>query len=447
MSLQGYRGRVLEILEAAGVAVGDRIRVRKSSQVFEGVLMPRSELGDDQHIVLKLDDGYNIGIAISEDLSVEKLGAFVEIKPQLPPIPIEKREGLPHVAIVSTGGTIASRVDYRTGAVSPALTAQDLYSVVPELSNIAYIEAEVLYSIFSENMKPEYWSGMAKRAAKYIEEGVDGIVVTHGTDTLGYSSAALSFALRNLPCPVVFVGSQRSSDRPSSDAAMNLVSAVTFAGKSPIAEVVIVMHGESGDTYCYAHRGTKVRKCHTSRRDAFRSINAQPLARVKEGVVEVLTSNYNPRKESRDDFYVDAEFDEKVVLIKSFPGMTGEFIDHAVDKRYHGIVLEGTGLGHVPMYIFDSIKRAVEEGLAVVMTSQCLWGRINMNVYSTGRELLAMGVIPGEDMLPETALVKLMWVLAKTQDLKEVKKLMLTNIAGEISPRTCYSYYFGGEVE
>jgi len=431
----GYAGKLLKVLRDRGIEVYDRIRVVKNGFLYEGVLMPKPELSHPSCIILKLDNGYNVGISITSETKIELVAKGRPAKPELPPVPLKIREDLPEVVIIGTGGTIASRVDYKTGAVYPALTARDLYNIVPELSDIARLKMDVLFNIFSEDMTPKRWEAIARTVAKYVEEGVAGVVITHGTDTMGYTAAALSFALQDLPIPVVLVGAQRSSDRPSSDAALNLISAVKIAAQSPIAEVVVVMHGETGDTYCLVHRGTKVRKCHTSRRDAFRSINARPLAKVYKDRIVMLTSSYRRRDPNRQ-LKLEAKFDEKVQLIKTFPGIDPEIIDFLVDKGYHGIVLEGTGLGHAPEYILPSIKRAIEEGVAVVMTSQCLWGRINMNVYRRGVELLKMGVIPGEDMLPETALVKLMWVLAHTRDLKEVRRLMLTNIAGEINPRT-----------
>ncbi len=402
--------------------------------------MPPADLSDDKHVVIKLDNGYNVGIRLGHDVKLELVSRSPKYKPELPEVPIKLREGLPKVAIISTGGTIASRVDYVTGAVYPALSARDLYNVVPELGDIANIDAHILFSIFSEDMHPNLWSKIAEAVAEKIKDSPEGVVVTHGTDTMGYTAAALSFALRSLPVPVVLVGAQRSSDRPSSDAAMNLMDAVLVAAKAPFAEVVVVMHGEVGDTYTLVHRGVKVRKCHTSRRDAFRSINATPLAKVEGGEIKLLINNYVPRDRGRK-LEVKARFEEKVALVKIYPGFDGSILDYLVEKGYRGIVLEGTGLGHAPHLAFNSIKRAIDSGLVVVMTSQCIWGRINMNVYRTGVELLKMGVIPGGDMLPETALVKLMWALGQSKDPDEVKRIMLTNIAGELSERTQHNDY------
>lgn len=402
--------------------------------------MPRATLSEKQFIVIKLDNGYNVGIKFDDKTFLEKISSEEALKQYKPSIKVEYDSKLPNVAIISTGGTIASRVDYRTGAVHPALTTEDILEFAPEIMNVANIKAEVLFSLLSENMTATHWARIAEEIAKKINEGVDGVVIPHGTDTMSYTAAALAFALRNLPVTVTLVGSQRSSDRPSSDAAMNLYSAVLVAAKAPFAEVVVTMHGETGDTYCLVHRGTKVRKMHTSRRDAFRTINDVPLAKIENGKLIILNRNYKPRTKNRE-VILENKFDDKVALVKIYPGIPNEIIDFLVDRKYHGIVLEGTGLGHVPEKLFNSLKRAVEEEIPVIMTSQCLWGRINMNVYSTGRELLAIGVIPGEDMLPEVALVKLMWVLAKTRNLNEVRKLMQTNIAGEINHRTTFLTY------
>ena len=434
--LKGYRGAVLELLQKAGVKIGDLIKVERNGQTYEGYLMPRYELSSEQTIVIKLKNGYNIGVRATPNTKVTKIGEGhppVFAKPPTPP----KKPGLPEVAIVSTGGTIASRVDYRTGAVLPALSAEDLYSTVPELSDVAAIDAEILFSIFSENMTPKQWTEIAKTVAKHIERGVDGVVVCHGTDTMGYTAAALSFALQNLPVPVVLVGSQRSSDRPSSDAALNLISAVRAAAYAPFAEVVVAMHETSSDTSIALHRGTKVRKCHTSRRDTFKSINARILGRVVDDKIEIVDSSFRPRDKSRK-LVVKPDFSDKAALIKFYPGMSSSIIDHLVDDGFRGIVLEGTGLGHVGNYLFDSVRRAVREGVVVAMTSQCLWGRVNMNVYDTGVDLLRMGVVPLEDMLPETAYVKMSWALAQTDEPAEVVELLRTNIANEFSPRTEY---------
>jgi glutamyl-tRNA(Gln) amidotransferase subunit D len=252
---------------------------------------------------------------------------------------------------------------------------------------------------------------------------------------MGYTAAALSFALQDLPVPVLIVGAQRSADRPSSDAATNLLAAVLAAAEAPFAEVAVAMHETTSDASIVLHRGTKVRKCHTSRRDAFESINATPLARIEDQKLTMLTETFHTRDLSRK-LRLKPAFEEKVAMIKFYPGMDPTIIDFCTEKGYKGIVLEGTGLGHISKSCHDAIGKAVEKGIVIAMTSQCIWGRINMNVYDSGRDLQALGVIPLEDMLPETALVKLMWVLPQTRNIEEAKKLLTMNVVGEISPRT-----------
>jgi glutamyl-tRNA(Gln) amidotransferase subunit D len=430
----GYRGEALEAIKKAEAEIGDLIRITKNAEAYEGILIPRSEYGDEKHIVIKLKSGYNIGIYITPTTKIEKIGKGA--KPTFEPSPLPQQNAeLPKVAIISTGGTIASRVDYRTGAVRPALTASDLYSVVPELANIARIDTQILFSLFSENITPKHWTQIAKAVAKQIAEGVSGVVIAHGTDTMAYTAAALSFALQNLPIPVILVGSQRSADRPSSDAATNLIGAVTAAAKAPFAEVAIAMHETPSDDSITLHRGTKVRKCHTSRRDTFKSVNTSPIARIQDQKIIMSTEDYKKRDPTKK-LILKPEFNDKVALLKFYPGMNPTIIDWCVKNEYKGIVLEGTGLGHVSEYCFNAIKDAAEHNIVVAMASQCIWGRVNMNVYDSGRDLQALGVIPLEDMLSETALVKLMWIFGQTHDFEEAKRLLKANIAGEFSPRT-----------
>ena len=441
----GYKGSALEALKKADCDVGDIIRVTSKGKTYEGILIPRSELGEGTVVIVKMKSGYNIGIRITPDVKIEKVGKGTKPAFASPPLP-KQNPALPHVVIMSTGGTIASRVDYRTGAVRSALSASDLYGVVPELSDVAQVDTEIVFSLYSENITQKHWKELAETVAKRIQEGVDGVVIAHGTDTMAYTSAALSFALQNLPVPVVVVGAQRSSDRPSSDAATNLIGAVKAAGEAPFAEVALAMHENVSDTAIALHRGTKVRKCHTSRRDTFKSINGFPIAKVKDQQVTMLTNQYQHRDASKK-LILKPNFSEKAALIKFYPGLDPAIIDYYVDKGAKGILLEGSGLGHVSKYCFDSIKNAVAKGVVVALASQCIWGRVNMNVYDTGRDLLSFGVIPLDDMFPETALVKLMWVLGQTNDAKEAIKLLKTNIAGEFSPRTLpqENIFEGGE--
>ncbi|MCX6643064.1 MAG: Glu-tRNA(Gln) amidotransferase subunit GatD [Candidatus Bathyarchaeota archaeon] len=434
-ALPGYRGKLRQILMDADSKVGDIVNIYASGHVYEGSLMPRVESADDWHVVLKQKSGYNVGIKLTGDLKVTKIGEAKRPEFRSPPLPPPK-QGLPKVSIISTGGTIASRVDYITGGVYAAMNSRDLLSIVPELADIAQIDATILYSVFSENINSDHWEGMAREVEKKIGEGVDGIVLTHGTDTMGYSTAALSFAIQNLPVPVIFVGSQRSSDRPSSDSATNLVGVVNAAAYAPFAGVVLGMHEGTSDDNIIFHPGAKVRKCHSSARYAFKTVNANPIARWKEGKMKMISDSYQRRSDSVP--IVRNKFEKKVALLKFTPGFDPMIVDVVVDAGFRGIVFEGTGLGHVSEACYESIGRATKAGLLIGMTSQCIWGRVNMNVYSMGRELTRRGVEPLEDMLPETAYVKMMWSLGQTKDSEEARMLLKTNIAGEYNDRTPY---------
>lgn len=433
-----YKGFCKEFLESCGVSIGDIVSIKKKDIEYKGMLLNRSKGLDDIHVVLKLANGYNIGVDIT-DVELTLLEKGEKPKIELPPLDTEKNPEKLDISIISTGGTVASIIDYKTGAVHPAFTADDLLRANPELMEQANIKGEAVLNILSENMKPEYWIKTARSIADEINEGSDGVILAHGTDTMHYTSAALSFILQT-PVPVVLTGAQRSSDRPSSDAFLNLMMSVG-AAKSDLAEVMVCMHATEDDSYAYLHRGTKVRKMHTSRRDTFRSINTQPLARIDKGKIQLLDENVHYNKRNEDPLELMDNLEPRVALIKSYPGISSEIIDYHLDKGYRGLVLEGTGLGHIPDEIIPALERANDNKVPVIMTSQCLYGRINMNVYSTGRRLVEAGVISALDMLPETAYVKLIWTLGQTDDLDEIKRIMQTNLKGEIEEKTSNKYF------
>ncbi len=406
--------------------LGDRISVKRNGTSFEGVLMPSRREG---YLVIKLDNGYNVGLCAAK-CELTPLHSHPQSQPAHKNRPLQVKEGLPLVSILSTGGTIASKVDYRTGAVTSQFSAGEIISAIPELEEIANYRARVIYQILSENMRAEYWIKLAQSVAEEIRAGAQGVIITHGTDTMMYTAAALSFMLKT-PVPVVIVGSQRSSDRPSSDASMNAVCAASVA-ISDIAEVCVVMHGTTSDDYCSIHRGTRVRKMHTSRRDAFQSINQAPLGKVDYRTRKVET--FHPyRRRGEVELQLMDRLDPRCALVKYTPGSSPDILNYYIDKGYRGIVLEGTGLGHVASDWIEGIKRATEENIPVVVTSQCLRGRICDRVYDTGRDMLDGGAIEGEDMLPEVALVKLMWTIANAKSPEDIRTLMKRPLAQEIS--------------
>ena len=428
------------------VKPGERVRVeRDDGLILEGIVMPRYELASPDHIVLKLDSGYNVGVKISRIKSIQRVGEIRRLVKPGEPAPLAEHlvvNKSSRVMVLGTGGTIASRIDYETGAVRPQLDPEELAQAIPEAFSYASIDVEEIFHIFSENMKPRLWTRIAEKAYETLRKGYDGVVIAHGTDTMGYTAAALSFAFhRGLSVPIVLVGSQRSSDRPSSDAAFNFVSAVLTASRAPFAEVVVVMHGETGDSYALAHRGTRVRKMHSSRRDAFQSINAPPLAKIYPWKGEIKLLDYRFRKRNTEETILENGFDEKVALVKFFPGNAAEIIELLIDAGFHGIVIEGTGFGHVDDDTIEVIKKATKDGIPVAIATQTIFGRVNLNVYATGRKMLQAGAIPVDDMIAETAYVKLSWILARTTDLDEVRKLMLTPLAHEMGERQSLRLY------
>ncbi|HHE40123.1 MAG TPA: Glu-tRNA(Gln) amidotransferase subunit GatD [Candidatus Cloacimonetes bacterium] len=436
---KGYKGQALSVLKNFKVRVWSDAEVKTTRGNFNGIILPRSENDDDLHIVLKLATGYNVGVDVNTITDMKEIG-YKEAHYKIPEKEFPFTEGKPNIKLLGTGGTIASRLDYRTGAVIPAFSPGELYGAVPELADICNLQTEKLFAVFSENMGPDQYKKLAIAIGKEIEKGIDGIVIGHGTDTLHHTAAALSFMIQNSPIPIVLVGSQRSSDRPSSDAALNLIHATTTAATSDIAEVLVCMFGPTSDEYGLLHRGTRVRKMHSSYRSTFRTIGDIPLATVTRDGVVPIKNNYNHRRNDKK-VKILPYFEEKVALIYYYPNMQPDMIYSLIDNGYKGIIIAGTGLGHVNKPLYPAIRKCKEKGIPVYMTVQTLWGFVHMFVYDTGRDLMSYGIIPAENMLPEVAYIKLGWALGQTNDLEKVKELMLTPIAGDITKREPYNGY------
>lgn len=440
-----YSPQIEKVLKSKKISVGDRVSVDKAGFVVEGVLLPRISLADTSSIVIKQDNGYNVGIRYEKGVEIKLVSKGKPISLRHHKMDTRDHSKKPPVSFLAAGGTIASRVEYTTGAVFPEFSLGDLVHSFPQLKEIANVKGRQLFRLFSEDMTPEHWKIIARNTAKEIMSGAQGVVLMHGTDTMNYTSSALSFMLQNLPVPVVLVGAQRSSDRGSSDNLMNLVCAAQVAASSDIAEVSVCMHATSSDDFCYVHQGNKVRKLHTSRRDAFRSVNVFPFAKVRfsDRNIEYLRDNY--AKRSARKIRVDVKINPKVGLIQIHPGINPKFIEGS-KKFFDGLVISGTGLGHVPTNpsnekfaksAVPAIKSLIDSGIPVVVAPQTIYGRLNMNVYSAGRLLKQAGVIgDGADWLPETALTKLMWVLGHTKNMGRVGEMMMTNFAGELSKET-----------
>ncbi|MDR1690945.1 MAG: Glu-tRNA(Gln) amidotransferase subunit GatD [Candidatus Methanoplasma sp.] len=425
-----YSISISKRLEAIGAKEGSRLSVASRGKTFVGTLMPHHEFSGEDIIILKLSSGYNIGIRILEDSDIKVLGQPAPVLKR--DILLEKKAGLPNITIIGTGGTISSAADPKTGAMQPQHSSAEFVSGIQEITDIANITVKAAMAIFSENMNADRWKDLAEAVAEEMNNGADGVVIMHGTDTMGYTASALSFMLGDVPKPVVLVGAQRSPDRPSSDAPSNMTAAVRFCAKGGAAGVFVVMHEALGDDSFAVHLGTRARKMHTSRRDAFKSPNTGPFAVMdKDGNT---TFKMEGRAVSEGKAAAATKMEKAVTLIQYYPGMDPKLFEDVIMKS-KGIVISGTGLGHVGSDMIPLIRKAVAGGTIVVAASQCTEGTTSLNVYSTGREMLSAGVITVQDMLPETAYVKLMWALANSDDTDEAKRLMMTPLANEMSGR------------
>jgi len=411
---------------------GDDVRLRLAKEEIEGRVL---ESADGSILLLKLKTGYNIGIAREKILAGRVLKKYKENEVD----ETGEREvvkGKKNIGLVVTGGTIASKLDPRTGGVFPLTDVSDFAKYYPELFGMVNVKRiETPFMDLTENMNSKHWKQIAEKVAELLNDGeISGVIVAHGTDFLHYTAAALSFFLKELNKPVVLTYSQRSIDRASSDANLNLQCAASFA-TSDFAGVALVGHANLDDEYCYALPGAKVRKLHSSRRDAFKSVNDNPIAKVWPDKVEFL-EEYKKRFKGKVE--LDLEFNDKVALVKFYPGQDPNILDYYALK-YKGIVIEGSGLGHVTASgdrsWIPKLKKHIREGMVVCMTTQCTFGRVDGYVYSSGRELVDAGVIFLEDMLPETALVKLGWVLGHYGWKGKSKEKMLEEVALELNER------------
>ena len=433
-----YEGYVRDFLELSDISVGDTIKIEKDNITHKGMLLEKPDYSNENTLIIKLSSGYNIGVDI-QDAKIEKIATGKKPNIELDPVDKQISSEKDNLSILSTGGTVASVIDYKTGAVHPAFTADDLLRATPELVDYANITAKAIFNILSENMNPDYWIKTANSIYDEINNGADGVIIAHGTDTMHYTASALSFML-DTPVPIILTGAQRSSDRPSSDAFTNLMASVT-AAKSDVAEVCICMHSSEDDPTCDLHRGNRARKMHTSRRDTFTSINMNPIARVDNNKLSILDDEVKYTKRNSCKLDINDNLSKKVALVKMYPGISPELIDIYVDKGYEGLVIEGTGLGHCSDDVITSIARATSENIAVVMTSQCLFGRTNMNVYSSGRRLLHENVIPVNDMIPETAYTKLLWAAGQSDNVDEIRTIMQSNLKGEMNDTLSQRYF------
>ncbi len=395
--------------------VGDTILLELVDNTsFTGVVLPGKQL------CIKLQDGYNVSFSSEQIRSITVKQTSPEKKPVYQEV--YNNASLPKVHILHTGGTIASKVDYATGGVSNHIESEELLRLYPELQDIAHVEATFIANMSSDDMRFGHYNLLISHIASLISKNPSGIIITHGTDTLHYTAAALHYALRNLPFPVILVGSQRSSDRGSSDAATNLRAAVRFCvSPQKSSGVFICMHNTSDDTTIGVFSGVHVRKMHTSCRDAFMSVNA-PVHAVISG--DQLTYLTEPKKAA--DKFAHFLYNEqiRIGMVYAHPHMSAD--EFRVYENFDGLIILGTGLGHIPISSFDSYTQEHEDifsvvsllaqKIPVVMSSQCIFGRLHLQVYSAGRRLQEIGVRGhGMSLSPEALFCKLAFVISNPQ--------------------------------
>jgi glutamyl-tRNA(Gln) amidotransferase subunit D len=417
------------------LATGQRVELSDpAGATWTGTVVPRQESSGDRVLQLKLPSGYNVGVRVGPSfryrlLPPESTGTA---PPSLSPGPEPAREtDSDWVALLLTGGTIASRVDYETGGVRPVEEEREILEFYPELARGGRVRIVPVFDRLSEDITPEDWLTLASQVAAAFEGGARGVVIAHGTDTLAFTAAALTFLLQDLPGPVVLVGAQRSPDRPSSDGPSNLAAGLQVARSPLLGEVVVVMHAGLSDGRFAVHRGAWVRKMHSSRRDAFESRNGPPIGFVDGGSVHL---ELPVRPAASGPARVDGPIDPHGGLLWSYPGLSPDAAEAFV-RDLRGVVLAGTGLGHVAASHLDWIRRAVAAGKVVAMTTQCLEGNADPYVYATGRELQRAGVVYLGDLLPEVAYAKLLWALGHAADPRAVEALLVSDVAGEFQWR------------
>ncbi len=332
------------------------------------------------------------------------------------------------VCLITTGGTISSVYDSETRALRPGLSVEELIERLPKgMGNIEVIQRE-LYQLDSANAQPHHWQTLASTIKEVSEEIQDltGIVVTHGTDTMTYSAAAVSFMVQDFGKPIVFTGSQIPATVPWSDGPRNLLDAIRVAAFGDLGETCIVFNGE-------VHRATRAKKVRANSYDAFDSMDPSPIGLLARDIVL-----YEGRKK-RDHTCIprfDTRLDDRVFLLKVFPGMPPQTLARIVDMGFHGIIVEGYGSGNIPTNenaLTGGILQAIDQGCFVVVSSQCAFGQADLSIYEVGRAAMEVGAMSAHDMTSEAALVKLAWVLGHTKESDRVKEMMGISYIGEMS--------------
>jgi L-asparaginase len=338
------------------------------------------------------------------------------------------------ILFISTGGTFAS-VKTEKG-LKPKFTVEELLKFFLEAKEIADIDVLQLFNLDSTNIHPNHWTKMAESVAENYKK-YDGFIIGHGTDTISYSSAALSFALKGILKPVVFTGSVLSIEEPGSDAKINFIDSVRVASNELIKEVCVCFHSE-------IIKGTRARKVTNEatkitneKIGVYSSINLHLVGTVDLGKIVgnkiYFIKNGYPKKSKFD---LLPKFSSEVGLVKIFPGISSSVLDCYQSKK--AIIIEGFGPGNIPFAYSNwnkKIKEFTKNGIPVFIATQNPFGEVDMEKYETGQNAMDAGAIPCYDMTTESALVKLMWILGNYPncDMKKIKELFLNNVCGEIS--------------
>ena len=453
------------MVEASEVPeVGSEVRLKATTWNgrvdVEGILLAPSA---DAHLTVKLINGYNVSHPLSAVESIEVVskdaGSSGNADNSDPgDESVSEDDSLPIVFILHTGGTIASKVDYQTGAVTARFEPEELLGAVPELASHARIRTRKLGNMWSDDIRSRHWNRMAAAAAEAFGEGADGVVITHGTDTMHLSAAALSYAFSGqsgVPAGrIVFTGSQRSSDRGSTDGAENLIAAVHWAANGPSPSgasdsTVIVMHEGCDDGTMAVIPGCAARKNHSSGRGAFTSINQPAIASISvsaAGAEITLADGYAARSAAQDRSVCESPtpFSEDVRILQLIAGsqLFADQVSHASHHNYNAILVHGTGLGHLPLddpgdspensELKDALSSYLDGGGVVVMTTQCISGPVHLDVYSKGRDQQEMGILGhGSNASPESSLAKLHHLLSRGISGTELASAWTADLVGE----------------
>ena len=307
------------------------------------------------------------------------------------------------------------------GILVPCEDAGMLLERIPELSILADVDVLPLANVDSSNVQPDLWLKIAKAIYERINS-YQGFVVTHGTDTLSYTAAALSFIIEELPKPIVVTGSQVPLEEIGSDGRENLINSFRVA-ISDIAEVAVVF-GSS------IIRGTRAKKTSAFDMQAFASVNSPPLGTIG---LSIKFSN-DVKTRCKRKALLRPFLNTNVAMLSVYPGLKPAVLSYLA-STHDGIILEGYGAGNIPtegLSLVAAITEASDRQIPVVVCTQCLVGSTEMELYQVGRAALNAGAIPAMDMMPETALVKLMWVLGQTHDLKTIDSMMQKSFVGEL---------------